>query len=78
VALGFDLEAHRALGLPLLDALHECVFVQRAGEWRVRIPTDAACSLTVFEPRPALTLAVALIGRSRSAKHETAGMALGR
>jgi hypothetical protein len=53
----------RALRLPLLDALRECVFVQRAGEWRVRIPTDAPCSLTVFEPRPALTLAVALIGR---------------
>jgi phosphopantetheinyl transferase len=52
----------KAFGLALPDALRECVFVQHAGEWRARVPTDAACSLAVFEPRPALTLAVALVG----------------
>jgi hypothetical protein len=54
----------KALGLPLLDALRECVFAPHAGGWRVRIPTDAPYTLTVLEPRPALTLAIALIGRS--------------
>jgi hypothetical protein len=53
--------AAKAIRAPLPDALRRCVFVH-AGEWRSQIPTNAPYSLTVFQPRPALTLAVALIG----------------
>ena len=52
----------KLLGAPLTDALRQCVFVQRDGSWDARIPTSAPYSAFVFEPRPDLSLAVAILG----------------
>lgn len=53
----------KALQLPLMDALRQCVFWNEAGKWRGRVPTEAAWGAAVFQPRPHLFLAAAVIGR---------------
>jgi phosphopantetheinyl transferase len=55
----------KALQLPLIDALRRCVFWREAGEWRGKVPTESAWSAMVFQPRPQLFLAAALVGRNR-------------
>ncbi len=52
----------KALQLDLVDAIRQCVFWSEGGEWRGQIPTTAAWSATVFQPRPHLFLAVACVG----------------
>jgi hypothetical protein len=55
----------KALQLDLVDAIRHCVFWTEGGEWRGQIPTAAAWSAAVFQPRPHLFLAVACIGAHR-------------
>jgi hypothetical protein len=52
----------KALQLHLVDALRRCVFWNEAGEWRGQVPTESAWSAAVFQPRPKLFLAAALVG----------------
>jgi phosphopantetheinyl transferase len=52
----------KALQLELVDALRQCVFWMEDGEWRGLVPTSAAWSAAVFQPRPQLFLAVACVG----------------
>jgi hypothetical protein len=52
----------KALQLELVDALRRCVFWNEAGEWRGQVPTAAAWSAAVFQPRPHLFLAAACLG----------------
>ena len=51
----------KALGLPLVDALQQCRFVDAGLGRRVDVPTTRHWRATVFAPRPQLRLAVALI-----------------
>jgi len=48
----------KALGLPLVDALRQCCFVDSSGTRRAAIPTTQDWRATVFAPRPQLRLAV--------------------
>lgn len=48
----------KALRLPLMDALRQCVLVDTEGANRPRVPTTQSWSATVFAPRPQLRLAV--------------------
>lgn len=52
----------KALQLELVDALRQCVFWFEDGEWRGQLPTSAAWSAAVLQPRPQLFLAVASVG----------------
>jgi hypothetical protein len=54
----------KALQLNLVDALRHCAFWMDDGVWRGRVPTDAAWSAAVFQPRPEIFLAAAWIGAS--------------
>jgi hypothetical protein len=55
----------KALGLHLFEALRRCEVAVDGPAWDVRIPgTEAAGCVTVFQPHPDLTLAVACIGAS--------------
>jgi phosphopantetheinyl transferase len=54
----------KALGLPLLAATRECVFSSSDGQWRGRAPIDRPWSALSFQPRPDVTLAIVLIGKS--------------
>lgn len=51
----------KALQLDLVDALRQCVFWNEGGQWRGQVPTRAAWSAVVFQPRPHLFLAAACI-----------------
>jgi len=51
----------KALGLPLVDALQQCRFVDDGLDRRANVPTTRHWRATVFAPRPQLRLAVALI-----------------
>jgi phosphopantetheinyl transferase len=48
----------KALGMPLLDALGQCRFVDSSGARRAEVPTTQPWRATVFAPRPQLRLAV--------------------
>jgi hypothetical protein len=48
----------KALGMPLLDALRQCHFIDSSGERRAVVPTTRPWRATVFAPRPQLRLAV--------------------
>lgn len=56
----------KALQLNLVDALRRCAFWMDDGQWRGRVPTDAAWSAAVFQPRSEIFLAAAWIGASES------------
>lgn len=51
----------KALGLPLVDALRQCRFVDAGLARRADVPTTRHWRATVFAPRPQLRLTVALI-----------------
>jgi len=51
----------KALGLPLVDALRQCRFVDAALERRADVPTTRHWRAMVFAPRPQLRLSVALV-----------------
>jgi hypothetical protein len=55
----------KALQLELVDALRQCVFWKDEGEWTGQVPTTAAWSAVVFQPRPQLILAAACVGEQR-------------
>lgn len=55
----------KALQLDLVDALRQCVFWKDEGEWSGQMPTTAAWSTAVFQPRPHLFLAAACVGEQR-------------
>jgi phosphopantetheinyl transferase len=55
----------KALRLDLVDAVRQCVFWKDDGEWRGQVPTTAAWSAAVFQPRPHLFLAAAFVGEQR-------------
>jgi hypothetical protein len=52
----------KALQLELVDALRQCIFWIDGSEWRGLVPTDAAWSAAVFQPRPDIFIAAAWIG----------------
>lgn len=56
----------KALQLSLIDALRQCVFWIDDGEWRGRVPTEAAWSAAVFQPRSEMFLAAAWMGTSEA------------
>lgn len=56
----------KALGIPLVTALRSCSFTHDDGRWTARIPAAASWRAIVFKPRPALTLATAIVGPRRT------------
>jgi hypothetical protein len=52
----------KALGMPLLAAMHECSFARRDGFFAARVPSGEPWRAIVFAPRPALTLAAVIVG----------------
>lgn len=63
----------KALGLPLMDALRQCRFVDPGLDLRADVPTTRYWRATVFAPRPQLRLSVALI--ADAPQHLDAAMA---
>lgn len=57
----------KALQLPLLEALRSCAFNLQGGSWSAAIPTQRCWSVTAFEPRPKMSLAVACVGNEGEA-----------
>jgi 4'-phosphopantetheinyl transferase len=51
----------KALGLPLLVAMRECVFGRSAESFAACVPSSAPWQAIVFAPRPALTLAAVIV-----------------
>lgn len=52
----------KALALPLLVATRQCVFAPDAAGWRGTAPTVECWEARVFQPRPALTLSLVILG----------------
>jgi hypothetical protein len=51
----------KALGLPLVDGLRQCRFVNANREWHAELPTDRPWEVIAYAPRPDLLLAVAWV-----------------
>lgn len=51
----------KALGLPLLAALHECRFIRDDGRWHGRLPCAGPWAARAWMPRPALFLSVMVL-----------------
>jgi len=51
----------KALGIPLLVAMRECMFERRAGSFAACVPSSVRWRAIVFAPRPALTLAAVIV-----------------
>ncbi|MBL8267640.1 4'-phosphopantetheinyl transferase family protein [Steroidobacter sp.] len=54
----------KALRLELVAALRRCVFWNEGAEWHGRVPTGAAWSAAVFQPRSEIFVAAACIGET--------------
>ena len=52
----------KALQLDLMDALRSCELIVDGPQWQARAPTRARGSISVYQPRAELTLAVVCIG----------------
>ncbi len=51
----------KALGMPLLVAMRECMFERSAGSFAACVPSSVPWRAIVFAPRPTLTLAAVII-----------------
>ena len=54
----------KALGLPLLEGLRDCRFVDQDGLWNARLPTTQRWVAASFMPAPTVVLSVVLTGCS--------------
>ena len=54
----------KALGLPLLEGLRDCRFVDQYGLWNPRLPTHQSWVAATFMPAPKVILSVVLTGCS--------------
>ena len=67
----------KALRLDLVDALRQCVFLKDADRWCGDVPTRAAWSAAVFQPRRDIYLGAALISSASMHPHPAAAFSAG-